>query len=255
MLREVENGELIRIDQYGIHSSRPFDEQRGRVKPSLCAFEFAYFSRPDNRLYGESVEKVRFEMGQRLAREAPVEADIVVGAPNSGISAAYGYVDVSKIPIQQGLTKNPYVGRSFIATSQAERARMARLKLSPNPDIVSGKRVVVVDDSIVRSTTSKEVVTMLREKGATEVHLRIASPPYKWPCHYGMDTGDINELTAASRAVEEIREEVGADSLGYLSVEAFESSMGSAAGKVCMACMTGEYPTPIPEESLILRAA
>lgn len=245
-VREVLPGELVQIDPGGLHSSSPFD--KAAVRSNLCAFEYVYFSRPDNDLLGENVEKVRFQCGQELAREAPVDADIVISVPNSGVSATHGFVDISDIPMKQGITKNQYVRRTFIETGQAAREDLVRLKLNVNKPIVEGMRVVVVDDSIIRTTTSKQVVEMLREAGAAEIHLRVASPPYRWPCFYGMNTTDINELAAASMDVEEIREEIGADSLGYLSIEGLERSIGQAAGSVCMACMTGNYPTPVPKE-------
>jgi len=251
-IREVNPGELVQINGQGLQSHSPFDQKN--VRSNLCAFEFVYFSRPDNEMLGENVEQVRFRSGQKLAKEAPVDADIVISVPNSGISATHGFADVSKTPMKQGITKNPYVHRTFIESSQTSRENLVRLKHNVNKTIVEGLRVVMIDDSIVRLTTSKHTVAMLREAGASEVHLRIASPPYKWPCFYGMNTGNINELAAAFMDVEEIRQEIGADSLAYLSIKGLQSSLGKAVGKVCMACMTGEYPTSVPEELLIKRS-
>lgn len=244
-VREVHPGELVRINAQGVRSFSPFD--KSAIRSNLCAFEYIYFSRPDNDLMGENVEKVRFQCGQELANEAPIEADIVIGVPNSGISATHGFADVSKLPMKQGITKNQYVRRTFIETGQVAREDLVRMKHNVNKPIVDGMRVVVVDDSIVRTTTSQHIVEMLREAGASEIHLRIASPPYKWPCFYGMNTGNIDELVAASMNVEEIRQEIGADTLHYLSIEGLQRSLGQALGKVCMACMTGQYPTPVPE--------
>ena len=248
IVREVKPGELVRITREGVESNFPFGNIQ--TKQNLCAFEYVYFSRPDNELLGENVEQVRFRMGQQLAIQAPVDADIVIGVPKSGISAAYGFVDVSKIPIKQGLTKNEYVGRSFIAPTQEQRQQTAHIKLNVNQRIVENQRVVVVDDSIIRSTTTATMVKMLRDKGAAEVHLRISSPPYKWPCFYGMGTGKINELIAASMTQEEIRAKLEVDSLAYLSLEGLERSIGKAAGKVCTACITGNYPTHVPARLL-----
>ena len=250
IVREIEPGELVKITSDGIESVHPFDKED--VTERLCAFEYVYFSRPDNKLLGENVEQTRFRMGQELARIAPVEADIVIGVPNSGISAAYGYVDQSKIPIQQGITKNGYVHRSFIAPSQIERERIVQAKLNVNGDIVDGQKVILVDDSLIRSTTTATMIEELKNKGATEVHLRIASPPYKWPCFYGMNTGDINELVAASMTTDQIREAVGADSLAYLPARNFKMALRMAAKRVCMACMDGRYPTSVPAEDLVV---
>ncbi len=245
--REIKPGELVQVNHKG--QVRSFELPENELpEPALCSFEYVYFSRPDNEMFGENVEQVRFRMGQELAAESPVDADLVLGVPNSGVSAAYGYVDISRMPLKHGLTKNTFINRTFIASTQIEREEMARMKLSANKAVVEGKRVVAVDDSIIRSTTTKAIVSMLKEAGATEVHLRISSPPYKWPCFYGMNTGDINELIAASKTIEEIRREVGADSLEFLTVDAMKRAMGQAAGKVCLACATGNYPTPVDEK-------
>ena len=249
-VREIEAGELVEIDQDGLRSYKPFSESE--VKQRLCALEFDYFSRPDNELEGENVELVRFRKGKLLAERFPIEADIVVGSPNSGMAAARGYANASGLPMEQGLVKNDYVGRTFIANSQLSREQKVRTKFNANRGIVGGKRVVVVDDTIVRGTTTKWLVEMLREAGAEEVHLRISAPPIKWSCYYGMDTPARDELIAAGMSNEEVCQAVGANSLEYLSLEDLQASVGKAAGKLCMACMDGQYPTPINGHSNVV---
>ena len=194
-IRELEPGEMVVIDGKEVRSERPFPVER--LDPKLCIFEFVYFARPDTTLYGNEVHGARRRMGQLLATQAPVPADLVMGVPDSGVPAAEGYAVASGIPYGQGLVKNRYIGRTFIAPTQAERANGVRRKLNPLRENIAGKRVVVVDDSIVRGTTTRAMVTMLREAGATEVHLRISSPPFRWPCFYGIDTPDRTELLAA----------------------------------------------------------
>ena len=196
---------------------RPFELDR--IEPRLCLFEFVYFARPDAQLYGRSVHQARIHMGEQLAEQAPVEADMVMGVPESATPAAEGYARRSGIPYGQGLVKNRYIGRTFIAPSQELRSRGVRMKLNPLRENIAGKRLVVVDDSIVRGTTTRAIVAMLRESGAAEVHLRISSPPYRWPCFYGMDTGERGELLAANLTVDEIRDYVGADTLAYLDLD------------------------------------
>lgn len=239
-VREVEPGEVIVLDADGIHSHHPFD----RPEPHLCVFEFVYFARPDSNLYGRSVHAARQRMGRLLARQVPVEADMVMPVPESGIPAAQGYAMESGIPYGDGLVKNRYVGRTFIAPTQELRDRSVRMKLNPLEDNISGKRLVVIDDSIVRGSTTRKIVALLREAGAEEVHCRISSPPYRWPCYFGMDTGRRSELLAANMSVGEIRDYVGADSLAYLGIENLLQAVGSEQG-FCTACLTGDYPLPV----------
>ena len=243
-VREVEPGELVIIDAGGCRSFRPFDEER--IDPRLCVFEFVYFARPDSRLYGQSVHLARQRMGEQLAEQAPVEADIVIPVPESGVPAAQGFARASGIPYGDGFVKNRYIGRTFIAPSQALRANAVRMKLNPLRDNVAGRRLVVVDDSIVRGTTSRAMVRMLREAGAAEVHLRIMSPPYKWPCFFGMDTGDRSELLAANMSVGEIQDYLGVDSLAYLTIDRLMEATGAVGAGFCSACLTGDYPVDVP---------
>ena len=214
--------------------------------PTLCLFEFVYFARPDTRLYGQSVHQARVHMGEQLADQAPVEADMVMGVPESGVPAAEGFARRSGIPFGQGVVKNRYIGRSFIAPSQELRARAVRMKLNPLRENVAGKRLVVVDDSIVRGTTQRQLTKMLREAGATEVHLRLTSPPVKWPCFYGMDTGDRTELLASSLTVDGIRDYLGVDSLAYMDLDRLIEATGAPGAGFCDACFTGEYPVAVP---------
>jgi amidophosphoribosyltransferase len=243
-IRELEPGEMLVISEDGPRSVQLFPT--ASVDPKLCIFEFVYFARPDSQLYGKEVHGARQRMGELLADQAPVEADMVMGVPESGVPAAEGYARRSGIPYGQGLVKNRYIGRTFIAPDQGMRARGVQRKLNPLRSNIAGKRLIVVDDSIVRGTTQKAVVKMLREAGAAEVHLRITSPPYRWPCFYGMDTGTRGELIAASLSVGEIRDFVGADSLAYLSLENLEAGIGNPGAGFCNACLTGNYPTDVP---------
>ena len=245
-VRELDPGEMLVIDAAGLHSSRPFTDER--VQPSLCIFEFVYFARPDSQLYDREVHGARRRMGELLAEQSPVEADMVMGVPESGVPAAEGFARRSGIPYGQGLVKNRYIGRTFIAPSQEARAHGVRRKLNPLNENIAGKRLVVVDDSIVRGTTTRQIIQMLREAGATEVHLRISSPPYRWPCFYGMDTGRRSELLAADRSVGEIRNYLGADSLAYLELPRLVAATGASPTAFCDACLTGRYPVPIVEE-------
>jgi len=241
--REVEPGELITINSQGIHSER-FAEKRPR---SICSMEYIYFARPDSNVDGINIHTARKNLGKRLALEAPVEADVVTGVPDSSISVAIGYAEVTGIPYELGLIKNRYVGRTFIQPSQSLREQGVKMKLSPVRGVVAGKRVVMVDDSIVRGTTSRRIVNMLREAGATEVHVRISSPPIMHPCFYGIDTPTKEELIASSHSIEEIRQMIGADSLAFLSEEGLLEAIGrpkdSPLHGQCMACFTGTYPT------------
>ena len=243
LVRDVEPGELVRIDDRGLHAQR-FAESPAR---SLCIFEVVYLARPDSRIDGGSVHESRREMGRRLAEEHPVDADMVIAVPTTGHSAAQGFSEVSGIPYGDGLYKNQYVGRTFIQPSQSLRDRGVKLKLNPLPDSIRGKRLVVVDDSIVRGTTTKQVVLALREAGATEVHIRITCPPIQWPCFYGIDFPTRQELIAADLTIEQIRSYVGADSLGYLSLDGMVAAAGQGKHTYCRACFDGEYPIEVPE--------
>jgi len=251
--REIEAGELVEIGADGVRSYKPFPESE--VEQRLCAFELIYNSRPDNVMLGESAERSRLRSGQLLARRFPVDADMVAGSPESGISAAHGYARESGLLMERGLVKNPYVGRTFISPGQPEREKKVKVKFNADEEIVAGQRVVLVDDSIIRGTTTRGIVNMLRAAGAAEVHVRIASAPYRWPCFMGMDTGRIDELIAASMSKEEIGTFIRADSLEFLSVADLEEAMPRAAGKLCLACMTGEYPIEIPHHLLSAQAA
>jgi amidophosphoribosyltransferase len=240
--REVEPGELIAIDERGVRSRR-FAEAR----PRGCLFEYVYLARPDTSISGRSVQATRVEVGRRLANEHPVDADLVIPVPESGTPAAIGYAQGSGIPYGQGLVKNSYVGRTFIQPSQTIRQRGIRLKLNPLRDVIAGKRIVVVDDSIVRGNTQQAIVTMLREAGAAEVHVRISSPPVAWPCFFGIDFASRAELIAGSRPVEEIRAAIGADTLGFVSLEGLTEATTLPAAKLCRACFDGNYPVPVSE--------
>jgi amidophosphoribosyltransferase len=245
-VREVEPGELIAIDEHGLRSQR-FAE----ADPKGCLFEFVYLARPDTTITGKSVHPVRVEIGRQLAREHPVVADLVIPVPESGTPAAVGYAQESGIPFAHGLVKNAYVGRTFIQPSQTIRQLGIRLKLNPLREIVAGKVLVIVDDSIVRGNTQRAIVRMLREAGAREVHVRISSPPVKWPCFYGIDFATRAELIANGLAVEEIRTSIGADSLGYVSLEGLVASTGVAMDRLCRACFDGVYPVELPEPELL----
>jgi amidophosphoribosyltransferase len=244
-VRDVEPGELVRIDDRGVASSR-FAESPRRA---LCVFEFVYLARPDSRLRGVTVHEARREMGRILAREHPVDADMVIAVPTTGHSAAQGFAEVSGTPYGEGLYKNQYVGRTFIQPSQSLRDRGVKLKLNPLPESIRGRRLVVIDDSIVRGTTLRQVVAVLREAGATQVHIRITCPPVMWPCFYGIDFPTRQELIAADLTVEQIRDYVGADSLGYLSLDGLVEAAGGDGSSFCRACFDGEYPIPVPESA------
>ncbi|GAX88749.1 amidophosphoribosyltransferase [Effusibacillus lacus] len=246
-LRDIEPGEMLVIDKNGLHSSKFAHSS----KTSLCTFEYIYFARPDSDIDGFNVHSVRKKFGKLLAEEHPVDADVVIGVPDSSISAAIGYAEATGIPYEIGLIKNRYIGRTFIQPSQELRERGVKLKLSAVRSMVDGKRVVLIDDSIVRGTTSKRIVQMLRDAGATEVHLLISSPPVTNACYYGIDTSARNELIAANKTVEEIRDYIGADSLHYLSEEKMLSAfdvVDFANHKFCNACFTGRYPTEVYED-------
>jgi amidophosphoribosyltransferase len=216
--------------------------------PSRCIFEHVYFARPDSRVFGDSVSQVRLKMGARLAREAPADADIVVPVPDSGLFAALGYSRESGLPLEFGLIRNHYVGRTFIQPKQSIRNFGVKVKLNPVRELIAGKRVVLVDDSIVRGTTSRKIVRMMREAGAAEVHLRISAPPTAWPCRYGIDTPTRDELIAANQDIEGIRQFVEADSLAYLTLDGLLSSVSGPRDSYCTACWTGDYRVPISVE-------
>jgi amidophosphoribosyltransferase len=243
-VRELEPGEVLVIDADGCRTFRPWPAER--VQPTLCLFEFVYLARPDSRLYGQELHGARVRMGELLAEQAPVAADIVVGVPDSGMPAAEGYSRRSGIPYGHALVKNRYIGRTFINPDPGQRALGVRRKLNPLKDAIAGRRLIVVDDSIVRGTTTRAMVAMLREAGAREIHLRISSPPYRWPCFYGLDTGARTELVAADLEVGEICDYIGADSLAYLSLDALKKATGVPGAGFCDACLTGNYPVPVP---------
>jgi amidophosphoribosyltransferase len=245
-VRELEPGEMVVVDGDGVRSFHPFGDDR--VDPKLCLFEFVYFARPDSRLYGRNVHQARVAMGEQLADQAPAEADMVIGVPESGVPAAEGFARRSGITLGQGLVKNRYIGRSFIAPSQDKRAQAVRMKLNPLKENIEGKRLVVVDDSIVRGTTQRQLTKMLREAGAVEVHLRITSPPVAWSCFYGIDTGVRTELLAHNLSIEEIRAYLDVDSLAYLQLDRLVTATGAPRSGFCDACFTGHYPVEVPVE-------
>jgi amidophosphoribosyltransferase len=242
-VREVEPGEFVAIGADGIRS-----HQYAEANPSLCIFEYVYFARPDSKLYGRGVYLTRHRMGMRLAEEAPVDADLVMPVPDTGQAAAAGYARRSGIPYGEGLVKNRYVGRTFINPTQSIRQQGIRTKLNPLSEVIEGRRLVVVDDSIVRGNTTRQIVRMLREAGASEVHMRISSPPIKWPCFYGIDTANRDELIAATSTEEEIREHIEADSLAYLSLEGLVAATDVAQDMFCTACFSAQYPVSVPDQ-------
>ncbi|WP_299446238.1 amidophosphoribosyltransferase [uncultured Phycicoccus sp.] len=242
-VREVEPGELIAIDEDGLRSQR-----FAPASPKGCVFEYVYLARPDTTIAGRGVHEARVEMGRRLAREHPVEADMVMPTPESGTPAAIGYAQESGIPYGQGLVKNSYVGRTFIAPSQTIRQLGIRLKLNPLRDVIKGKRLVVVDDTIVRGNTQRALVRMLREAGAAEVHVRISAPPVQWPCFFGIDFPTRAELIATGLGVEEVCNSIGADSLGYISEDGMIQATEQPRERLCTACFSGSYPVALPED-------
>jgi amidophosphoribosyltransferase len=217
----------------------------GTARPARCVFEHVYFARPDSRVFGDAVSQSRLRMGARLAREAPAAADIVVPVPDSGLFAAMGYSRESGLPLEFGMVRNHYVGRTFIEPKQSIRNFGVKIKLNPVRELLAGRRVVLVDDSIVRGTTSRKIVRMVREGGAAEVHVRISAPPTQWPCHYGIDTPTREELIASHHSVEDIRQFIDADSLAYLSIDGMLGSVSGAPESYCTACWTGDYPVAI----------
>jgi amidophosphoribosyltransferase len=241
-IREIEPGELVVIDKNGMTSFFPWK----KVAPTPCIFEFVYFARPDSYIFGKNVYMVRKEMGRQLAREHGVEADIVIAVPDSGVPAAMGFAEEAGIPFELGLIRNHYVGRTFIEPQQSIRHFGVKIKLNPVRDILKGKRVVIIDDSIVRGTTSRKIVKMVRNAGASEIHMRISSPPTSYPCYYGIDTPNRKELISASHTIDEIRKYITADSLGYLSQAGLMKSVGMDNTPYCTACFAGDYPICFP---------
>jgi amidophosphoribosyltransferase len=240
-VRDVQPGEVLKITDGSVEQMRSLPPAE---RQSPCIFELVYFARPDSRIWGVSVDRARRAFGRQLAREHPVEADAVVAVPDSANSAALGYSEESGIPFELGIVRHHYVGRTFIKPSQKDRDFGARMKYNPVREVIEGKRIVVVDDSLVRSTTSRSVVRMLRQAGAKEIHFRLGSPPVKWPCFYGIDMPTKGELIASSTPVEEIREKLNVESLGYLSLEGMVEAVAEA-GPYCTACFSGEYPAPL----------
>ncbi|MEI6867875.1 MAG: amidophosphoribosyltransferase [Actinomycetes bacterium] len=242
-VREMEPGEFVAIDANGLRSQR-----WAEAEPKGCIFEYVYLARPDTQIAGRNIHATRVAVGERLAKEHPVEADLVIPVPESGTPAAVGYARASGIPYGAGFVKNSYVGRTFIQPSQTIRQLGIRLKLNPLREVIEGKRIIVVDDSIVRGNTQRALIRMLREAGALEIHVRISSPPVKWPCYYGIDFASRAELVAAGLEIEEIRRSIGADTLGYVSLEGLIEATTIAADNLCTACFTGSYPIDIPAD-------
>ena len=243
--REVEPGEILVIGRDGLRSYKPFPP----ASPSHCVFEHVYFARPDSYVFGQSVNDVRTNFGRLLARESGVDADVVVPIPDSGICAAFGYAEKSGVPLRMGLIRNHYVGRTFIQPQQSIRGFKVKVKLNTVRSIIEGQRVVLVDDSIVRGTTSRKIVGMVKAAGAREVHMRISCPPTVAPCYYGIDTPHRDELIASNHSVEEIREFLGADTLSYLSLDGLREAVGARHNHYCDACYTRQYPVPPPSDS------
>ncbi len=244
-IREVEPGEVVVIDKEGIRSLK---SNKAQERAKICIFEHIYFSRPDSAIQGASVYKMRKLMGKHLAKDYPVEADLVFGVPDSGLCAAIGYSEGSGIPYGYGFVKNRYIGRTFIQPNQSQREQSVNIKLNVVKEAVYGKRVVMVDDSIVRGTTCAKIIRALKKAGATEVHLRISSPPFLWPCYFGTDIPSRKDLMAVKYSVEEIRQQIGADSLGFLSLDAVRDIASNMNCDYCDGCFSGKYPVPVPEE-------
>jgi amidophosphoribosyltransferase len=242
--RELEPGEMVIIDESGMR----YAQAAPTARKAMCLFEFIYFARPDSKMYDTLLYDARQRMGEELAREHPAEADIVIPVPDSGIPAALGFSRISGLPYREGMMKSRYIHRTFIAPDQRLRELGVRMKLTPLEEHIRGQRVVLVDDSIVRATTTKQIVKLLFESGAVEVHVRITAPPIKWPCFYGIDMCTKGELAAARMTIDQIREHVGATSLGYLSVAGAVRAVGRPENQFCLACFTGDYPIPVPED-------
>ncbi|MCI1985679.1 MAG: amidophosphoribosyltransferase [Lactobacillus sp.] len=253
-IQDVQPGQLVVVNERGLHVS----QYTTKTQLAVCSMEYVYFARPDSEIHGVSVHQARVRMGERLAKEQPAAGDIVVGVPNSSLSAALGYARASGIPYEMGLIKSQYVARTFIQPTQALRERSVRMKLSPVRPVVAGKRVILVDDSIVRGTTAIQLVQLLKDAGAKEVHLRIASPPLRFPCFYGIDIQTTHELMAANHSVSQMRALLGADSLGFLSTQGLQDSVGiqtdAPNGGLCVAYFTGEYPTALDDYAQTLQA-
>ncbi len=245
-IRDVAPGEMVVINSKGIHSSFPFKP----AEPSHCIFEFIYFARPDSMVFGQNVYTIRKNFGRQLARETGIEADVVIPVPDSGVPAALGYAEEAGLPFDTGLIRNHYIGRTFIEPRQSIRHFGVKIKLNPVRDALRGKRVVVVDDSIVRGTTSKKIIKMIRNAGAAEVHLRISSPPTSFPCFYGIDMPTRQELIASTHSIEEIRKYITADTLGYISMDGIQKVVPHRMN-YCAACFDGEYPVPFPGEKML----
>ena len=245
-VRDVEPGEIVVVTKDGVRSIK---EHCGRKK-AVCVFEYIYFARTDSVIDGIGVYESRKQAGRILAREFPVDADLVIGVPESGIDAAIGYSEESGIPYEKGIVKNSYIGRTFIKPSQKERVKSVRIKLNPLGTSVKGKRVVMIDDSIVRGTTCDRIVKMLRDAGAKEVHLRISSPPFMWPCYYGTDIPSRDELIACNHTIEEIGKIAGADSIGFLPAEYLSEMLMNKCDGYCEGCFTGKYPAPTTQKML-----
>ena len=245
LVREIEPGEIVEITSEGIQSFRFSTEAKPARKSAFCVFEHVYFSRPDSVVFGKSVYASRKSFGEQLAMESPVEADIVIPVPDSGVPAAIGYSQKSGIPFEFGIIRNHYIGRTFIQPAQSIRDVGVKIKLNAQPDILKGKRVIVIDDSLVRGTTSQKIINLIRQAGALEVHLRIASPPTTGPCFYGVDTPQKSELIASENSLDDIRRYVGADTLGYLSDKGMWSALKSGPESFCAACFNGDYPTSL----------
>lgn len=248
LIRDVKPGEILIFDNHGIRS---IEEHCGKVQPNLCVFEYIYFARPDSVIEGSSVHEARVRAGAFLALEHPVQADVVIGVPDSGLDAAIGYSRQSGIPYGIGLIKNKYIGRTFIAPTQKARENLVRIKLNPVAEVIRGKRVILIDDSIVRGTTSARIVKLIREAGAKEVHMRVSAPQFLNPCYYGTDIDSRENLIACQHTIEETAKIIGVDSLGYLSIRnTLEIAKGAAGNQCfCAACFNGEYPTEVPEET------
>jgi amidophosphoribosyltransferase len=246
-VQDIQPGEMVVVRDDRVEFFRPFPPTR----QAFCIFEYIYFARPDSIVFEKDVYPIRKALGKQLAREAPVEADVVIPVPDSGVPAALGYAEEAGIPFEMGLIRNHYVGRTFIEPQQAIRHFGAKVKLNPVKHFLRGKRVVVVDDSIVRGTTGQKIVTMLKAAGAKEVHVRISSPPSISPCFYGIDTPSKRELIAANQSVEEIRDYLGADSLAYLSLHGLLQAVSPDGHRFCTACFTGDYPAGSPSEELL----
>lgn len=242
-LSEINPGEMVVIDDKGLRRRRVLN-----AKPALCIFEFIYFSRPDSKLYDRTLYHARKQMGKHLAEESPAKADLVIGVPDSGIPAAIGFAEASGIPYSEGLIKNRYVGRTFIQPEQIFRQVGIRMKLNPLIETIKGQRLVVVDDSIVRGNTTRKIVSLLKKSGAKEVHVRVSSPPYRYPCFYGIDTATSTELIAYNKMVEKIRKHIKADSLAYLSLESLVKSTGRKLPDFCAACLNGDYPIKLSKD-------